>query len=93
MSSEVYHNDVWFDGHVQGVGFRAHVINIARGYEVTGIVRNLVDGRVFIQAEGTEKEVSEFLVEVKRQLACYIRKEEVREFWGAPCFTGFHIKP
>jgi acylphosphatase len=91
MSSDVFHNDVWFEGHVQGVGFRAHVMHIARSYEVTGVVQNLVDGRVFLQAEGTEKEVSDFLVEIRRQLACYIRKVEVREFRGTPCFTNFTI--
>jgi acylphosphatase len=91
MSSEVFHNDVWFEGHVQGVGFRAHVMQIARSYEVTGVVQNLVDGRVFLQSEGAEKEVADFLVEIRRQLACYIRKVEVREFWGAKCFTGFRI--
>jgi hypothetical protein len=32
-------------------------------------------------------------VEIRRQLACYIRKVEIREFWGAQCFTSFRIKP
>jgi acylphosphatase len=91
MPSEVFHKDVWFGGRVQGVGFRAHTLYAARGYEVTGVVKNLPDGRVFLQVEGSEKEVTDFIKEVRRQLAAYIRDVEERDFWGAPCFSGFHI--
>jgi len=37
---------VIFTGRVQGVGFRATVRHLSRGYDVTGTVRNLPDGRV-----------------------------------------------
>jgi acylphosphatase len=41
---------VLYSGRVQGVGFRYAVKRIAGGYEVTGHVRNLPDGRVELQA-------------------------------------------
>jgi acylphosphatase len=91
MPSEVYHKDVWFSGRVQGVGFRLQTMYIARGYDVTGQVQNMNDGRVFLQAEGTEKEVSAFLDEIKRQMKSYIRDTEERSFSGAPCFKDFRI--
>ena len=30
-----------YEGKVQGVGFRASILSLAKGYEVTGWVRNL----------------------------------------------------
>ncbi len=50
-----------FSGRVQGVGFRATVRQLACGYEVTGTVRNLEDGRVELVAEGREEELRAFL--------------------------------
>jgi acylphosphatase len=35
-----------YSGRVQGVGFRYTVKSVANGFELTGIVRNLPDGRV-----------------------------------------------
>jgi acylphosphatase len=51
-----------FEGHVQGVGFRATTKHVAKGYDVTGWVRNLADGRVEVRAQASdEQEVMEFL--------------------------------
>ena len=41
MSSDVYSMKCWFEGHVQGVGFRYQTVAIAKGYDVTGIVSNI----------------------------------------------------
>lgn len=41
---------VFYSGHVQGVGFRYAVKRIATGFDVTGWVSNLPDGRVELQA-------------------------------------------
>jgi len=43
---------ILYSGAVQGVGFRYSVKSVASGYEVTGTVRNLADGRVELLAEG-----------------------------------------
>ena len=52
MGGIVYSIKCWFEGHVQGVGFRYQTVAIAKGYDVTGTVSNMDDGRVFIHAEG-----------------------------------------
>jgi acylphosphatase len=52
---------VHYAGRVQGVGFRATVRHIACGYDVTGFVRNLPDGRVELIAEGAKSELEAFL--------------------------------
>src|SRR5207253_1963303 len=52
---------VFFEGRVQGVGFRWTVKNLARGYDVTGWVKNLPDGRVEMQASGETGEVDAFI--------------------------------
>jgi len=91
MAPQIFHKDVWFSGRVQGVGFRFTVLQIARGFEVTGRVRNLADGRVFLQVEGAEKEVSLFVEEISRQLASFIREVEEKAFCGASLFTNFQI--
>jgi acylphosphatase len=39
-------------GRVQGVGFRYFTQDVARQANVTGLVRNLPDGRVEVLAEG-----------------------------------------
>jgi Acylphosphatases len=55
---------VFYEGHVQGVGFRFTVRHIAKGFDVTGWVRNLPDGRVELQVTGDEEELRAFLDQV-----------------------------
>ena len=43
---------MYYSGSVQGVGFRYAVRMLVNGFEVTGTVRNLADGRVELVAEG-----------------------------------------
>lgn len=54
-----------FSGRVQGVGFRFTVCRIARGFDVTGFVRNLWNGDVELVAEGAEPALSEFLNDIR----------------------------
>lgn len=85
---------VQYEGHVQGVGFRYTVKNIARGFDVTGTVRNLPDGRVELVAAAPEAEELEAFLEeiaVNSALAHHIRNVSSQTI-GAPAgLRGFEI--
>jgi len=69
---------IWYTGHVQGVGFRYSVRSVAQGYEVSGLVRNLLDGRVELVAEGARDELDAFRRGILDSgLSGLIRNEEV----------------
>jgi acylphosphatase len=83
---------VLYSGHVQGVGFRYTAKMAARGFEVTGTVRNLPDGRVELIAEGRRDELEAFRQGVRDSgLEGCIRDEVVT--WGEATggFRGFEI--
>jgi acylphosphatase len=84
---------VFYTGRVQGVGFRYTTREIACGYELTGYVRNVYDGRVELVAEGAEEEVTAFLEAVQAsQLGSHIRHADV--IWGDATgeFRSFEIR-
>ena len=92
MSTHVSHRDVWYTGHVQGVGFRAQVLGLARGYDVTGYVQNLPDGRVYLHAEGHEGEVEAFTDQIAKSLDGHIRGEEIKTFTGLRTCREFALR-
>lgn len=84
---------VFFEGQVQGVGFRYAVKQIACGYDVAGWVRNLPDGRVELHLEGEPEEVSAFLAAIQQsELASHIRSH-ARQPATAERPRGFAILP
>jgi acylphosphatase len=83
---------VLYSGHVQGVGFRYTVRQVAMGFEVAGTIRNLPDGRVELIAEGERAELEGFREAVRGEgLAQLIRLETAS--WGEATsgFRGFEI--
>ncbi len=48
-------------GKVHGVGFRYHTRQMAETNGVYGYVKNMYDGSVFIEVEGAEEKVNEFV--------------------------------
>lgn len=82
---------VFYEGRVQGVGFRATVKGLARGYDVTGWVRNLPDGRVELQASGDDEEVEAFLEAIaESELKSHLRKVDTLPI-AAQTVRGFDI--
>ncbi|MBN2611474.1 MAG: acylphosphatase [Bacteroidales bacterium] len=55
------HKDIVITGMVQGVGFRYTARQVAESLGITGFVRNLYDGSVYIEAEGSETNMENFL--------------------------------
>jgi acylphosphatase len=84
---------VFYDGHVQGVGFRFTVRHIAKGFDVTGWVRNLPDGRVELQVTGEEDEVRAFIDRVaESELHSLIRKQTENRLNEPVTARGFEIR-
>jgi acylphosphatase len=83
---------VFYSGRVQGVGFRYTVKRLVCGFDVSGAVQNLADGRVKLVAEGEKDELREFLLAVGDSgLGPMIRDEQVSWSEGTGEFRGFEI--
>ena len=84
---------VFYEGNVQGVGFRWSVRQIANGFDITGSVRNLRDGRVELLAAGEEEEVRAFLEAIlQSELRAHIKKQSESPLPNPPAFRGFEIR-
>jgi acylphosphatase len=83
---------VLYAGRVQGVGFRYTTKTVATGFEITGTVRNLPDGRVELIAEGDRAELEAFREAIRDAgLAGFIRDEQVTWAGTKNEFRGFEI--
>lgn len=84
---------VHFLGHVQGVGFRYSARQVAAGFEVTGYVQNLADGRVRVVVEGPPQQVDRFLDELHGRMAGYIKEFQTEPGTASGEFDDFEIIP
>jgi len=83
---------IFYSGRVQGVGFRYTAKTVAAGFEITGSVRNLPDGRVELVAEGDDAELEAFRAAIRgTMLAGFIRGEGVEWADAQNEFCGFEI--
>jgi acylphosphatase len=84
---------VFYEGNVQGVGFRWSVRHAAKGFDVTGLVRNLPDGRVELQVTGEDDEVRAFLDCVAQgELHALIHKQTENRLEKPVTARGFEIR-
>lgn len=65
---------------------------IATSLGLTGWVSNLHDGRVEVFAEGREKELRDFLLQINKKFKGYVHSSNI--IWGEPTgeFDGFDIR-
>ncbi len=83
---------VLYSGRVQGVGFRYTAKTVAAGFEITGTVKNLPDGRVELVAEGGRDELEVFRGALHDAgLAGFIRDEQVIWADAKNEFRGFEL--
>ena len=84
---------IFYSGRVQGVGFRYTAKNVAMGFELTGAVRNLPDGRVELIAEAPRDELEAFRQAIRESgLGSFISDEQVAWEETKGEFRGFEIK-
>ena len=55
------HYNITVRGRVQGVGFRYNASRQALTLGLDGFVKNMPDGSVYVEAEGNEAELDEFV--------------------------------
>ncbi|MDR1789547.1 MAG: acylphosphatase [Opitutaceae bacterium] len=89
---ETHYENIHFSGRVQGVGFRYATLQAAKEFEVSGVVRNLDDGRVQLEVEGRPGEVEAFVAEIGERLHGHIRSTERRGGVREARFSGFSIQ-
>ncbi|MEO8426974.1 MAG: acylphosphatase [Verrucomicrobiota bacterium] len=83
---------VFYAGRVQGVGFRYTVKSLVTGFEVTGTIRNLSDGRVELIAEGAKEELEAFQQGIQESgLGSLIDDEHACWSEARGDFCGFEI--
>jgi acylphosphatase len=80
-------------GRVQGVNYRARVVEAAERQGVVGSVSNRADGTVFIEVQGTAEAVETFLRDVSgpRGVSHARSVERVAEIAVSPELFGFEI--
>ena len=83
---------IWVRGMVQGVAYRAFTQRTALQNGLRGGVRNLDDGRVAVEAEGTRQAV-EALIASLRIGPPMARVQDVKVQWETPTdqYDDFHI--
>jgi acylphosphatase len=81
-----------YSGRVQGVGFRYTVKSLVTGFEVTGTIQNLPDGRVELIAEGDKAELEAFQQAIRDcGLGRLITREQAGWTEARGDFCGFEI--
>jgi acylphosphatase len=83
---------IYYNGMVQGVGFRFMVESIAAKLGVCGWVKNLGDGRVEVIAQAGEGALKEFLAQISQHFSRYIHDTYIQ--WQEPSekFEVFSIR-
>ena len=84
---------IFVKGRVQGVGFRYSTRQIASGFDVTGWVKNLPDGRVEMQVMAADDgELEAFLEDIEQSnLGSHIKERTVNKIPPLTGVRGFSI--
>ncbi len=90
--SALQRRELYYSGHVQGVGFRYSTHRIALRYQVTGFVRNLPDRRVHVVVEGPKEEIDRFLCDLSERMGDFVRNTVEDRLAPTGEFDSFGIR-
>lgn len=86
------HKNITVYGFVQGVGFRFSTRTAALSLNIKGFVKNLPDGRVYIEAEGEVDNIATFLKWCRNGPSRAIVKNIEIEDCALKGYLGFEIR-
>ena len=92
MKTNINTNHIFIKRRVQGVGFRYRAQNAASLYSVTGWVKNLYDGSVEMEAQGTEEDIDKVVQTLQDSRYIVINDMYVADRQPDPHETSFRIK-
>jgi len=85
--------EITVSGLVQGVGYRYFILNNAISIGVNGFVHNLMNGSVFIKAEGSDDQIEKIIkVASKGPPRSGIIDKKINYVSATGDFVGFIIK-
>jgi acylphosphatase len=90
--SDRQEREIYFQGRVQGVGFRYTTERIAARFAVTGYVRNLPDRRVLLVAVGEAAELERFVQAVEEELGRHITGRQATTRPDSGQYRRFEIR-
>jgi len=82
----------YYDGSVQGVGFRYTAQRSAGAMGLAGWIKNLPDGRVEVILEGKEADIKKFLQKIESVFSRYIKDVDTEWSEATGEFSGFDIR-
>lgn len=91
MTREALH--AYVHGRVQGVGFRYFTQMTARQLEITGWVRNRMDGSVEVRAEGSAEALASFRDYLHQgPPSAHVERVDLRTAEPEGSFSGFSVR-
>ncbi len=84
---------LYFSGQVQGVGFRYTALTVAQQFKITGWVRNCSEDRVEVMAEGSVKDLEDYLGKLGDEMSGYIRRVDRTWETATGEWPSFSISP
>ncbi|MCR4675655.1 MAG: acylphosphatase [Sphaerochaetaceae bacterium] len=82
---------IYFSGRVQHVGFRYTAYYFCKALYLTGWVKNLPDGRVEMEVQGSLSSLRKFLLQIKSVNHIHIDKALVNEIPEEPHERKFRV--
>jgi acylphosphatase len=80
-----------FRGRVQGVGFRFTVLNVAKRYQLTGLVRNLPNGTVEMIAQGCSDDIADCIRDINESFGYNVEDTQVEAVPADRQYRDFKI--